>query len=211
MKTDRSTLPRPAVPRRLAAAGLTLASLPATLAAETDFFDIRDPLRLWTRLEWYFVLGGVAAAALLLLLFLRLRKRRETAAVESVHMPTVYEIAREALDRLERESDEMTAEAFSVNASRVLRVFIEDTLKLPATERTTEEFLREFQDEATMDAPARDALEAFLGQCDLAKFGRQDLSAEARSGLLANARAFIDAVERARRPQPESAGTAAPA
>lgn len=176
--------------------------LPAVLAAETTLIDIRDPLRVWTRLEWSLVLGALAVAALLILLIVRLRKRSETAAVESVSMPTAYDIAREALDRLERESGGMTAETFSVNASRVLRVFIEDTLDLPATERTREEFLREIQDEAIMDAPARHALEAFLGQCDLAKFGRQNLSAEARSGLLANARAFIDAVERARRPQP---------
>ncbi len=196
---------------RLAATAAALACLPAALAAETQLVDIRDPLRIWTRLEWYLVLGGLALAALLVLLAIRLRKRRESAAVETVRMPTAYDIAREALDRLERESGGMSAETFSVNASRVLRVFIEDTLNLPATERTTEEFLRETQDEATMDAPARHALEAFLGQCDLAKFGRQDLSPEARAGLLAKARAFIDAVERARRPQSEPAGTTAPA
>ncbi|MCC5805296.1 MAG: hypothetical protein JJU00_03105 [Opitutales bacterium] len=208
MKTAQP-IPGPALPRCLAVKAAALVGMPAALAAETQLFDIRDPLRIWTRLEWYFVLGGIAAAALLVLLYLRLRKRREAAAVQSIRIPTAFDIAREALERLERESAAMTAEAFSVNASRVLRVFIEDTLNLPATERTTEEFLREFQDEATMDAPARHALEAFLEQCDLAKFGRQDLSAEARAGLLANARAFVDAVERARRPQPGAAENAA--
>ena len=60
--------------------------------------------------------------------------------------------------------------------SGVLRHYLEKRFGLPATEQTTTEFLDGLRRSTLLTAEQQEALRAFLGQCDLAKFARAEFT-----------------------------------
>ena len=80
--------------------------------------------------------------------------------------------AMRALQRLKNEArtTKQQIEAFYVEVSQVLRVYLEERFGLHAPERTTEEFLRELEGGEELAKSHRRELERFLSQCDLVKF-----------------------------------------
>lgn len=139
----------------------------------TDIRDIKPPEAVpfdWTP---YAVL---AALALLLgvagwgIYWLWTRPRR--AAVAPAR--PAHEIALEALAQLKQQGLVEAGEiaAFYVGLTHIVRVYLEDGLKLRAPEMTTEEFLAAAGSDERLDSKQRRILGEFLTQADLVKFAR---------------------------------------
>jgi hypothetical protein len=93
---------------------------------------------------------------------------------------------------------------FAIAASDAVRRYLENAYRMPAPERTTEEFLQEAARHAWLQGELTVLLKRFLEFCDLAKFAGQQFGEEERGQLLASARAFLDAAEKLRQPAPAS-------
>jgi hypothetical protein len=141
---------------------------------------------------WLLGAGGLALAALAMLLW-RARRARAPRFVETA--PPPHAAALRALARL-RTAPRATAaeiEAFYVEVSAVLRVYLEERFGLHAPERTTEEFLADAQASALLDVTQRAELGRFLSQCDLVKFARVRPGEDVHSATLAQAEDFVEA------------------
>jgi hypothetical protein len=120
--------------------------------------------------------AGAGGALVLALLWWRRRPRHARPAQAETPLPP-HVTALRALARLRSASRSSPAEvdAFYVEVSRILRVYLEEGLGLRAPERTTDEFLAELGAQGArsgLDPAQRDVLAGFLRQCDLVKFAR---------------------------------------
>jgi hypothetical protein len=98
--------------------------------------------------------------------------RRSPRPVPPAPLPTPLQLTLAALARLRAALPRTAAEIppFYVDVAQVLRVWLESCFRVPATERTTEEFLAELEQGNLLTAAQRAALRQFLDQCDLVKF-----------------------------------------
>lgn len=186
--------------RRLTACTLATLATPL-LRAEDDLADIRDPLWVWTSRETILLATGLTLlAAAIALIMWRSSRQRRPAEEPAFRRSDIFTRTREALAALEQKIDTLASTPFAFEVSGVIRSFLEDTLDVPVTERTTEEFLSSLQSFEGFDTDARHRLSAFLEQCDLVKYARQELARDARLTLLESARLLIDAVEALEKP-----------
>ncbi|MCC5840979.1 MAG: hypothetical protein JJT96_12745 [Opitutales bacterium] len=182
--------------------GCMLATLTTSiLRAEDDLADIRDPLWIWTTQETLLLAAGLTllSAAIAYFLWTSSRKRRP-AEEPTFRRADIFTRTRESLAELENQIDTLASTPFAFEVSGVIRTFLEDTLDVPVTDRTTEEFLTSLQSFTGFDTEARQRLSSFLEQCDLVKYARQELARDARLTLLASARSLVDAVEALEKP-----------
>lgn len=152
-----------------------LIQVDSILGEDADLAAIEAPAPLFPpRVKyWPWVLGGVGLLLILLLLVWYLRRpRRVVHATETPLLPHVK--ALRALARLKGvpRQTEAEVEAFYVEVSQVLRVYLEERFGLHAPERTTEEFLIEIEQSDLLKLEQRQGLQQFLEQCDLVKFAR---------------------------------------
>lgn len=106
---------------------------------------------------------------------------------------SAYDAAMRRLGRLEQRGWPQAAEADSwyVELSDIVRRYIEDRYGVRAPELTSEEFLREAQQQLRLQPVHRELLEAFLSTCDRVKFaGYRPGESESRQAL-DEARRFI--------------------
>lgn len=178
--------------------------------------DIRDihgpiPIPYW----WSHLAEGAAVVLALAALYWVYRAIRR---YRREHAKTAAQLA---LERLARARDLLTNESsakFSAEVSDTVRAYIEARFSLPASHRTTEEFLHDLVDATSSPiASHREALEEFLSWCDLAKFARLALSAESADAVLAAGRSFVEATaeplakaDARHRPSRSRPGTAQP-
>jgi hypothetical protein len=186
--------------RRLTACILATLATPL-LRAEDDLADIRDPLWIWTTRETILLATGLTLlAAAIAFLMWRSSRQSQPAEEPAFRRADIFTRTREALIELEDQIDTLASTPFAFEVSGVIRTFLEDTLDVPVTERTTEEFLSSLQSFEGFDSDARHRLSAFLEQCDLVKYARQELARDARLTLLESARLLVDAVEALQKP-----------
>jgi hypothetical protein len=142
-----------------------------------DIRDIRGPigiplsafrLALW-------VLLPLLVAALLWIVARRLRPKRDDSArpVFGALPRPAHEVALEALTALEASTklDRGLVKEYHIEASDILRTYVEARFGVDALEMTTLEVLARL-DAAGTDMRFRDGLRAFLEQCDLVKFAK---------------------------------------
>ncbi len=155
--------------------------------------EIPDPLAwLWWTLGGLVVLGLIAWAIHSWL------KRRNAPKPVIIIPPHVR-----AKERLQRALDLMhTPEAFCVEVSSALRVYLEERFNFRAPERTTEEFLYELQASDLLTAEQKHSLENFLTNCDLVKFAKYDPTEVELKNLHAAAVRLVEETEP--RPLPSS-------
>ncbi len=171
---------------------------PAGSDKSADIHDIHNfvPLTFWEEHGRQIILGSVAGTLLLAgALSLILRKKP----------PVVLTAYQRALQELEIAKNLHAAgedKKFAIAASDAVRRYLENAYKMPAPERTTEEFLQEAARHAWLQGELTVLLKRFLEFCDLAKFAGQQFGEEERGQLLASARAFLDAAEKLREPPP---------
>lgn len=177
--------------------------------AAPEFADIREPIQI---IPWGTIALFAAAAILLALAgFLLWKKRKEKidTAEQIRHQVSPIDKARIAFQRLREEQIDLADKAYTSAVSGVIRDYLEDAYRLPAPERTTEEFFALLRVHKTFDPDMQDRLMGFLQQSDLIKFARQELSASQREPLLTGAEDFVESAERKRLETPEAVTTTA--
>ncbi len=193
-----------------ALAPLTGKAQPAE-TAESVMRDIRGPVEVsnpW--LMWMIALGLLILLAGILLLMHRLSKQRKTAAQSPPPVPP-YEQALKELEAARGMIQPGNGKPFAVAASGVLRRYIERQFKMPAPERTTEEFLPLAMKHEHITGPLAALLASFLQQCDMVKFARQPLDVSSMEKLYAGAENFIKESHAKMAPAVPEAATAEPA
>jgi hypothetical protein len=163
--------------------------------------EVELPGELWpdrsseTRSFWY-VGGGLTLAILLLVVWYI---RRPGAVQAALGKPPHLE-ARERLEHLRSLEPHSIEEidAYYVEASALIREYINAGFEVRAPSMTTEQFLNSTDTSRALRAPQRDLLSEFLKLCDLVKFGRHAPSASDRERLLEAAEQFLAETEPAR-------------
>jgi hypothetical protein len=176
----------PALPGRMPG------SASATTPAAPDIHDIHGliPLTFWEQHGLQVIVAAVAVVILVgLLTWLLLRKK-----------------AKPALTPLERARQELAAahallvtgqdKAFAVAVSGAVRHYLENAYRMPAPERTTEEFLQEAARHDWLRGELTVLLRRFLELCDLAKFAGQQYGPAEREQLHAAAAEFVETADR---------------
>ncbi len=138
---------------------------------------------------------GAAGLVALSVLAAYVRRRREPSQSPLPSVPSISPRAR-ALDRLTRLRERQPGgpaeiEGFYVEASDLVREFIEEELSVRAPEMTTEEFLAARETARALEPSHRELLSEFLAQCDLVKFARYAPAAADRESLLEAAERFL--------------------
>jgi hypothetical protein len=176
----------PSAPSSQSGSGSAPATVSATAPGE-DIRDIRGPksiFPLWQLLAWIAVgalaaIGGYA--------WWRRARRRQT-----LRQPALFEIALQRLEDIRSLMHPSTVREFSIAISDVVRQYIEAQMKITATHRTTEEFLRDLLDSSNAALAAhRNLLAEFLQACDMAKFAGVGLSMRIMESLHLSARSFV--------------------
>ena len=193
--------------RSAPATGSGTASATAATTDE-DIRDIRGPrsiFPLWQLLAW--IAAGVLAALAAYALWRRLRRPSPPRRLE------LFEIALQRLDDIRSLMHPSTVREFSIAISDIVRQYIEVQMKITATHRTTEEFLRDLLDSSNEALTAhRNLLAEFLQACDMAKFAGVGLSMRIMESLHSSARGFvIETSKPAASPPPAQAPQAVPA
>jgi hypothetical protein len=156
------------------------------------FTDIEGPVRL--DLLMLLGLAGLILLAILLIVALisflvRRKSGSDGEGIEFRRSP--LEIALERLHLLESEGSSMAADPFVVEVSDVVRDYLESSLKIPAREQTSEEFLHELASKKRLPEILQANMPSFLEQCDLVKFARQALAHTQRGELLDTASTVV--------------------
>jgi len=145
------------------------------LGEDADLAAIEAPAPLFpprvNYLPWVLGAAGLLLITLLLVWFLR-RPRKVIHATETPLQPHVKALRALAKLKGTPRQTEAEVEAFYVEVSKVLRIYLEERFGLHAPERTTEEFLAEIEQGDTLTGEQRQSLRRFLEQCDLVKFAR---------------------------------------
>ena len=139
--------------------------------ASHDLRQVKAPVQVPTGLAWlWWTLGALAVLLVAYWLWRRWRKRAAEPVPEVVIPPHVraLENLRAALEFL------FQPERFCVLVSGVIRVYLEERFDWHAPERTTEEFLDQFQSSPLLSLNQKRSLANFLTQCDLVKFARYE-------------------------------------
>lgn len=165
----------------------------ATTAAD-DIRDIRGPIAAPEWRPWLVYVGlalALVACAWLVRRALHVRRRPPL---------TPYARVKRQLMAADPRHSAAPPDVFAERVSLAVREYVEARFELPATHRTSEEFLSDLlvRDSLAPQLVAqRPLLSGFLQTCDLAKFAGRMLPREAMNELHAAAMQFIDAVETA--------------
>lgn len=175
-----------------------------------DIRDIRGPMGIPIGALWLalWVLLPLLVVAVLWIVARRLRaKKDETARPALGPLPRpAHEVALEALTALDASPllERGMVKEYHIEASDILRTYVEQRFGVDALEMTTVEVLAGLE-AAGVDARFRDGLRAFLEQCDLVKFAKVRPGSDAsRQVLDLGRRVVLDSV-----PTPEPATPAA--
>lgn len=112
-----------------------------------------------------------------------------------------WEMARNSLAELKKELT-LNDETFFVRLSDILRQYIERRFALPATEKTSEEFIQQLRSDSVLSEKQRIALERFLGTADMVKFAKMNADEKQRNECLNMADNFVSETI----PQPTEGG-----
>ena len=187
-----------------AAEAFTLTSEPITIhvtaltAADQQELSLTDikgvvPLKSSWQGKWLWL---VIAFFILLVVFVLLIRRfaRKTPAQKRI-MKSAYQIADDALNRLEAENLLALGrlKEFYERINLILRRYIEHRFDLRAPERTTEEFLLEAGRTDHLSQTHKEMLKDFLTHCDQVKFARYTPSVAEIDKTLSLTRDFLQA------------------
>lgn len=149
-----------------------LAALGSEAPTADGLRDIAGPVRIvpW----WTWITAAVVLAALLLAAWAlwRARKRRLSQPPPPAPPEPADAWARRELARALGWIGD--PDRFCTGVSRILREYLERRFGWNASDRTTEEFLRDLEGRAEFDDAQRRQLSEFLTRCDQVKFARHD-------------------------------------
>jgi len=176
-------------------------------AQQEDIDDIRPPFFFLHSWIWlWLALGVVVLVALFLLLWNWLKNR-------SVLNPrTAYELTLEKLEKARALLREDNPVPYAVSVSEIIRTYLGQRFQNPSTRRTTEEFLRQMENDSTTPLAAhRDLLRDFLQSCDMVKFARYQPTLAELEQVQERALTFVTATKPAPTPNRQRNGNLSPA
>lgn len=148
----------------------------STNALLTELHDIQPAVEIVSIWEYVLIAASVVAGLVLAYFLVRyfLKKLNEQEVVQATRSVVPAHVrARQQLDAaLEHMHD---PRKFCILVSDALRQYLEERFELRAPEQTTEEFMEDLKGSRSLQASHQDMLEAFLQQCDLAKFAKADM------------------------------------
>lgn len=178
-----------------ASSGEILIQVESILGEDPDLAAIEAPAPLFPPrvnfLPWVLGAAGLLLLVLLLVWFLR-RPPRTVHPTETPLQPHVKALRALATLKSRPRQTEAEVEAFYVDVSQVLRIYLEERFGLHAPERTTEEFLAEIERGDTLTLEQRQSLGQFLEQCDLVKFARLIPESQVHERTFQIALAFVE-------------------
>jgi len=179
----------------------------ATAAAGPDIHDIHSlvPLTFWEKHGPQVIADCILAVLVLIWIIWLLMRKKPTPPL------TPYERALKELAYARGLQNTGQDKIFAVAASDAVRHYLENAYRIPAPERTTDEFLLEASRHTWLKGELTVLLKRFLEYCDLAKFAGQQFGPEERALLMKAAGDFVDAAEKSRRPPPTPASANKPA
>ncbi len=141
-------------------------------------------------------LAGLAVLAVIAAIAWRLWQRwiayANRAAAPVIRGPRAEAIGRLRALEAARLPEQGDFAGFYLEATGIVRVFMEEQYGLRAPERTTEEFLAELTKAALLSAEVQEGLKAFLRHADLVKYARAGSSIETCQNALNAARAVLE-------------------
>ncbi len=155
-----------------------------------DIYDIRPPYFYLKPLTWLWVLLAVLAV-----IALGIGLWRWLAPLRARRALTPYEQALERLEKARSLLNEKDPEPYAVFVSETVRTYLAQRFQTPSTRRTTEEFLRQMQTDASTPllAAHRDLLRGFLEACDLVKFAHYQPARDELEQVQQRAVSFVTA------------------
>lgn len=129
---------------------------------------------------------AIAAFIVLIIAAIVMRSKKSQTRILSP-----WEVARNALADLKKELT-VNDETFFVRLSDILRQYIEKRFALPATEKTSEEFIQQLRNDSMLTEKQRLALERFLGTADMVKFAKMNSDEKQKNECLTMADSFVD-------------------
>lgn len=140
----------------------------------------------WPDWVWWAIIGGgIVLLTVLAIVGVKIARRQMAS-----QPPSPRHIALRDLHQLRTTGKDMDAYAFGVAVSDILRTYIAQYYSLHATQQTSPEFLASIATSARFSDAERRLLAAFLEQCDLRKYAREQ--AGDNEALLQSAYAFIE-------------------
>jgi len=116
------------------------------------------------------IIAGLAAW------FIRQHLKQRARKPASIRIIPPHEVALTALEALIKRQliEQRAIEAFYIELSAIVRVYLEDRFNLRAPEQTTEEFIRTSAGSSALSSEHRALTQSFLEQSDLVKFARYE-------------------------------------
>lgn len=152
-----------------------------------EFHEIAPPVDYSLIPPWMIFVGTLVAAIIVAAtVWFVIRSRRKQVPVQSPRERTL-----EALDRMQKEIDDLSPYQFSIRISEILRQYATEQYNLPVTRQTSIEFLNSIKTASPFSEDERMLLEDFLNRCDLIKFARYEATAADSRLLLEEATRFV--------------------
>jgi hypothetical protein len=163
------------------------------------------PWRLWA------IAGITLLTALALTGWFLQRRAQQLGAKPMSPRVAPHVRALERLEQLRRQHPQSAQEIdeYYVEASSLVREYIEERFEVRAPRMTTEEFLQARQTMKILEDSHRALLADFLVQCDLVKFGRHVPTAAVQEKLLDAAASFLQETRAHHATEPAGAGSPA--
>lgn len=141
-----------------------------------------------------------ALACIAFLIFFLIKKLKKKSTSQVILSP--YENAIFELTKTKEYMYPGLDKVLSIKISDVIRHYIENAFHLRASEKTTEEFLYNVQQENTFSSQSLSLLVSFLEMCDLAKFAKAEFTPHDQKLLYEKAHSFLNLAHQ-EEPQPE--------
>ena len=184
---DAPTADAPAAAAPAADPAIAGGAAPNAATPAEDIRDIRGPKTVFPLWLLAALLAGLALLVIAGYAAWRwLRRRQQPRPL------TPLEIILQRLEATRALMHPSTVREFSIAISDIVRGYIEYAFDVTATQRTTEEFLRDLLGSSNAAlAKHRGLLEEFLHRCDVAKFAGVALSAKIMESLYQSAHRFV--------------------
>ena len=163
-----------------------------SLSSVTDIRDIKPPIEIsdgWTWLWQLLILLAIAAAAFLLW---RWWKNRKLNIVLPPPVPAHIRAKQKLAEALKLITQ---PKPFVIAVSDTARTYLEERFNIHASERTTEEFLRELAGTKLLLPEQKESLGNFLASCDLVKFAKYEPGENELRGLHSSALRLVEETE----------------
>ena len=140
---------------------------------------------------WVILIALSVLACALLLYFYKRKSGPNEQIKETEPKIDPFAQALEQLDKLSSVTPQPKAKPFIFKLSEILRIYVERQFKLPAMEKTGEEFIHEVRNHPLLRQKFEIPLKKFVQRGDLIKYSAENFNAQELKSLLNSAREFV--------------------